>query len=131
MAVGREGRIVGSFPTSKQHTELLRSRPYSRVQYDLEALRVFVEWAEASRVPQSPEISLLIKRFASDVKVQARAVDVDLIGRQVVDELLQWIESSREVCSLPDAGIPVVSMFLSYQDEIRAYKNRIKNYWSN
>lgn len=51
------------------------------------------------------------------------------MSKEMVGELLAWIEASREECSMPDAGIPVVSLFLSYQDEIRAYKNRIGNYW--
>lgn len=90
---------------------------------------MFVQWAEASRVPQSAGISLLLKRFASDVRVQARAVDIDLIGREVIDELLRWIEASREECSLPEAAIPIVNLFLSYQGQVQAYKDRIRDYW--
>lgn len=52
--------MAKSFGTSRQHTELLRSRPSSHLRYDLEALKVFVEWAEASQVPRSAEISLLL-----------------------------------------------------------------------
>lgn len=118
-----------SFPTSKQHTELVQSRPYSSVPYDLEALKVFVQWAEASQVPHSAEITLLLRRFASDVQAQVRRVDLDLIGREVVGELLAWIEASREESSLPESAVPVVSMFLAYQGAIRTYKDRIKNYW--
>lgn len=121
-----------SFPKSKQQTELLSSVPSSCIQCDTKALKVFVEWAEASQVPKTPGVSLLIMRFtlASEVNVPRCLVEFDLVGRDAVGELLTWIEASCEECSIPETGLVVLSMLLLYQDRIQAYKDRIKNYWS-
>lgn len=118
--------------TSKQHTELLRSVPSSCLQCDVKALKIFVEWAEASQVSKTPGVSLLIKRFAlaSNVTVQVCSLDFDLIGREAVGELLTWIEASREECSIPETSLVVLSMLLLYQDRIQAYKECIRNYWT-
>jgi len=120
------------FQTSKQQTELLKSVPSFSIQCDVNALKVFVMWAEASQIPKTSGVSLLIRRFAlaSNVTVQVCSLDFDLIGREAVGELLTWIEASCEECSLPETGLVILSMLLLYHDRIKAYRDRIKNYWS-
>lgn len=117
-----------SFPKSKQQTELLRSVPSSYRQCEQQALKSFVTWAEVSPVEKTPVVSLLIKQFASDAQSGVR---LDLHSGENIGELLAWIEASREEHAFPDEAVPALSLFLSYQDDMRAYGNRIRNYWSN